>query len=155
VPCNQIPKATAELVLRSGLVSDRVRATLCRALEAFAAINTITIEPDDFSAVLTDRLTEAYRPLLDLCRLLAQSLGPGGHAGSTACPAFLLDMEEVFERYVTAAVVRAFAGRSPLSVAVQPLLLANQPDPDLPDIHLRPDFLLATDGQPFLVGDVK
>ncbi len=39
-----------------------------------------------------------YGPLLDLCRLLADALGPTDAAGTTACPAFLLDMERVFEQ---------------------------------------------------------
>jgi 5-methylcytosine-specific restriction enzyme subunit McrC len=155
IPCNQIPKASAELVMRSALLGNAVRAKLGRALGSFAAVSPIPVERTDFSEVLLDRLTEAYRPLLDLCRLLVESLGPGERSGSTACPSFLLDMEEVFERYVTAGVVRGCAGSSRVTVSAQPPYVANQPADDLPDIHLRPDFTLVAGGQPFLVGDIK
>jgi 5-methylcytosine-specific restriction enzyme subunit McrC len=155
VLCNQIPKATAELAVRSPLLGDGVRVTLRRTLEAFTAVTSITVDRDSFPAAITDRLTEAYRPLLNLCRVLVESLGLGEHAGSTACPAFLLDMEEVFERYVTAGVVRAFAGHSRVLVSVQPLFTANKSDASLPDIHLRPDFTIAAGDRPFLVGDAK
>jgi 5-methylcytosine-specific restriction enzyme subunit McrC len=155
IPCNQIPKATAELALQSPMLGDSVRGSLRRALEAFAAVRSIAVDRDSFPAVMTDRLTDAYRPLLDLCRILVESLGPGKHSGSTACPAFLLDMEKVFEHYVTTGVARACAGSSRVTVSSQPLVVANQPDAGLPDIHLRPDFTLVAGGRPFLVGDAK
>jgi 5-methylcytosine-specific restriction enzyme subunit McrC len=155
VPCNQVPRATAELVLRSPLLADGVRAALRRALQDFAGVSSVPLGPESFQAAQPDRLTEPYRPLLDLCRLLADSLAPQESAGSVTCPAFLLDMERVFERYVTAGVVRAFQDRPGYAVAVQPLHLANEPAPDRPDIVLRPDLLVERGGRRLLVVDAK
>lgn len=155
VPCNQVPKATAELVLRSPLLGQGVRDALRRALEAFASVTSVAVDRDSFSTFLTDRLTEAYQPLLDLCRILVESLRPGGQAGSLACPAFLLDMDRVFERYVTTGIVRAHQGSSRCTVAMQPLFTANRPDVRLPEIQLRPDFMIMDDCRPLLVGDAK
>jgi 5-methylcytosine-specific restriction enzyme subunit McrC len=142
VPCNQVPRATAELVLRSPLVADSVRAVLRRSLQDFAGVTSVPLGPDSFQAAAPDRLTEAYRPLLEVCRLLADSLAPQEEGGAVACPAFLLDMECVFERYVTAGVVRAFAEDARVTVAVQPLYRADQPVPDQPDIPMRPDVVI-------------
>jgi 5-methylcytosine-specific restriction enzyme subunit McrC len=155
VPCNQVPRATAEKVLRSPLVADGVRAALRRVLQDFAGVSSVPLGPESFQAAQPDRLTEPYRPLLDLCRLLADSLAPQESAGSVTCPAFLLDMERVFERYVTAGVVRAFADRPGYAVAVQPPHLANEPAPDRPDIVLRPDLLVERGGRRLLVVDAK
>jgi 5-methylcytosine-specific restriction enzyme subunit McrC len=155
VPCNQAPRATAELVLRSPLLGEAVRAGLRRALETFAGLSSVPLGPELFLAAGPDRLTEAYRPLLDLCRLLADSLGGGDRAGPTPCPAFLLDMERVFERYVTAGVVGAFPAGGRCEAAVQPLHVANQPVPGQPDLHLRPDITLDRDGRPAVVVDAK
>jgi 5-methylcytosine-specific restriction enzyme subunit McrC len=155
IPCNQVPKATAELTLRSPLLADSFRSTLRQALEAFGAVSFIELDRAHFPEILTDRLTEAYQPLLDLCRILVESLGSGKQSGSTACPAFLLDMEKIFERYVTTGLARAYAGSSPITVSVQPLVVANEPGEGLPDIQLRPDFTLADQGHRFLVGDAK
>lgn len=155
VPCNQIPRATAELVLRCRLLGDEVRRALGQSLHAFSAISSIAIDKDCFSAAPLDRLTEAYRPLLDLCWLLVESLAPGEKSGSISCPAFLLDMDRVFERYITAGVAREYAGSAHLTVSVQPLLTINRPEPALPDIQLRPDFTIAASGRPILVGDAK
>ena len=155
VPCNQVPRATADLVLRSPLVADGVRAALRQALQGFAGVGSVSLGPESFQAAQADRLTESYRPLLDLCRLLADSLAPQESAGSVSCPSFLLDMERVFERYVTAGVVRAFQDRRGCTVAVQPLHLANEPLPGRPDIVLRPDLLVERGGRRALVVDAK
>jgi 5-methylcytosine-specific restriction enzyme subunit McrC len=151
VPCNQVPRATAELVLRSPLLGEGVRAALRRALQGFAGVSTVPLGPESFQAAQADRLTEPYRPLLGLCRLLADSLAPQESAGAVACPAFLLDMERVFEQYVTAGVVHAFQDCPGCSVAVQPLHLANEPAPGQPDIPMRPDLLVERRGRRLVV----
>ena len=118
VPCNQVPKATAELVLRCPLLAEDVRAALRRSLTAFAEVSDVLLGPDGFAAATHDRLTEAYRPLLELCRLLAESLHPGDSAGTSACTAFLLDMERVFEGYCTRHCVESWSSETGWSVSV-------------------------------------
>src|SRR5205807_345061 len=108
-----------------------------------------------FAAAEPNRLTEAYRPLLDLCRLLADCLAPTERAGAVACPTFLLNMERVFEQYVTAGVVRAFAGSDRYRVAVQPLHHVSRPASGQPDLVMRPDVTLARDGRSIVVLDAK
>jgi 5-methylcytosine-specific restriction enzyme subunit McrC len=155
VPCNQVPKATAELVLRSPLIGDGVRTALRRVLEAFASVTSIALGPDSFAGARPDRLTEAYRPLLDVCRLLADGLGAGRQAGPTHCPAFLLDMERVFERYVTKGVVRATGTGGRYEVTVQPLHLASPAMSGQPDFQVRPDIVLHRAGRAVAIIDAK
>jgi 5-methylcytosine-specific restriction enzyme subunit McrC len=155
VPCNQVPRATAELLLRCPLLGEAARPALCRALTAFGGVSSVQLGPDLFVTAQPTRLTEAYRPLLDLCRMLAEGLEPAERAGAVACPAFLLDMEHVFERYVTAAVTAAFPPGGPYEVAVQPLHRANRPAPGQPDIPLRPDVTISRGGRAAVVVDAK
>jgi 5-methylcytosine-specific restriction enzyme subunit McrC len=155
VHCNRVPKAVAELVLRSPLVGERARSAVRQALGGFDGVRAEALGPDSFARAGPDRLTEAYRPLLDLCRLLADGLAPGERAGAAACPAFLLDMERVFEGYVTRGIVEGFAGRDGYRVDVQPRHIANRPVAGQPDIQLRPDVVLARDGRPEVVVDAK
>jgi 5-methylcytosine-specific restriction enzyme subunit McrC len=155
VPCNQVGKATALLLVRSPLVAEGVRAGLRQALLGYEGVRPVPLGPDCFAAAAPDRLTEAYRPLLELCRLLADSLDPGAHAGADAGPAFLLDLERVFERYLTAGLVRAFAGRPGYGVAVGPLYHASPPTPGRPDFTVRPDVTVSRRGSLALVVDAK
>jgi 5-methylcytosine-specific restriction enzyme subunit McrC len=152
---NQLPKATAEWLLHSPLLGEPVRAALREALTAFIGVTSVPLSLPLFDAIILDRLTETYRPLLRLCRTLAEGLGPGAPAGGTPCPAFLLDMDRVFERYVTSGVARAFADRPGWHVAVQPWCPASPGQEGRPAWHVRPDVLLERAGRPFLVGDVK
>jgi 5-methylcytosine-specific restriction enzyme subunit McrC len=155
VPCNQVPKATAELVLRSPLLGEGARVALRRCLGGFAEIRSVALVPASFLDAAPDRLTESYRPLLDVCRLLAESVDPKAAAGETPCPAFLLDMERVFEQYVTRGVVRAFAGNGRYTVSAQPLFAANRPVAGQPDVHMRPDLTIDRTGRPLVVIDAK
>jgi 5-methylcytosine-specific restriction enzyme subunit McrC len=155
VPCNQVPRAAAELVRHSPLLGESVKSALQAALQPFAGVSSPPLGPDLFLAAGPNRLTEAYRPLLDLCRLLADGLTAGKNAGPTPCPAFLLDMERVFEHYVTRAVAGTFPAGGRYEMAVQPLHVANQPAAGQPDIHLRPDITIGSAGRPVLVIDAK
>jgi 5-methylcytosine-specific restriction enzyme subunit McrC len=147
VPCNQAPKATAERLLASSLLGGRAREMLIQALRGFEEVGPAPLTPDVFAAAEADRLAEGYRPLLDLCRLLADALGPSDVAGITPCPAFLLDMERVFERYVTRGVTEAFTDRRTAK--------AQETHVVAPGVEMRPDVTVYRDGQPIMVVDAK
>src|SRR5262249_5789820 len=109
--------------------------------------------PELFARAQPDRLTEAYRPLLDLCRLLADGLAPGERSGEMPGPAFLIDLERVFERFVTRGLVEVVAD-TPGAVSVQPPHRLRG-EGTAPAIVLRPDVTLGRDGRPVLVVDAK
>lgn len=149
VPCNQAPKATAERLLASVLLGERTREALRAALRDFADVQSEPLTPAVFEAAEADRLAEGYGPLLDLCRLLADALGPTETVGAKPCPAFLLDMERVFERYVTRGILTAFAGADGWEAAPQETHVV------APGLEMRPDVTVRRDGRPVLVVDAK
>ena len=155
VPCNQVPKAIAERLVLSSLLGESRRSALRHALLGFAGISPADLGPDCFAAAQPDRLTEAYRPLLDLCRLLWAGLAPGESSGPILSPAFLIDMERVFETYVARGLAAAFANHPHYQLVVQPLRLMNKPSSGQPDLHLRPDLLLQHKGQSKVIVDTK
>jgi 5-methylcytosine-specific restriction enzyme subunit McrC len=154
VPCNQLPKATAELVLRSPLLSDSVRGALFHALRAFAEITSPPLDASSFAAVKLTHVTAVYRPLLALCRLLVESFGPEVNGNAHEFPSFLLDMERVFEGYVTQTVSAAFAG-SECAVEAQPSYRVNCFSAGPPALLLRPDVVVRREVKPVLVVDAK
>jgi 5-methylcytosine-specific restriction enzyme subunit McrC len=137
------------------LLAPPVRAALEQALQAFAEVAPIPLEPAALAAAEPDRQTEAYRPLLDLCRLLADGFSSGARAGLLSGPAFLLDTERVFERFVTRAVVTRLAADLRYDVRAQELYAASRPTEDGTELQLRPDVVVERGGRPILVVDAK
>jgi 5-methylcytosine-specific restriction enzyme subunit McrC len=153
LPCNQLPRAVTERLLASPLLPETVRAALRQAMPVFDGVEIVPLTADLCAAA--ERAPEGYRPLLDLCRLLADGLAPGENAGPTPAPAFLLDLERVFEGYVTRGVVEAFAGRSAHTVSIQP---AHRITPALtgqPEITVRPDVVIDGEDGSVLIVDAK
>jgi 5-methylcytosine-specific restriction enzyme subunit McrC len=153
-PCNQLPKATAELALRSPLLSEPARSALLRVLRAFADVSSRPLDGASFDMGERTSSIPAYRPLLDLCRLLVDSLRPAMDRCAGICPSFLLDMERVFEGYVTQTVAEAFAG-SDCVVEAQHNYTINRPRVGQPDIIMRRDAVISRDGTPVLIVDAK
>ncbi len=158
VLCNRVARSAAEVALASPLLSDETRATLRAALPAFAEVQAIALTPDVWAA-LSSSAPEAYRPLLTLGRLLVDALTPGDAAGAVSGPAFLLNLEQVFEQFLTCLLTRAVETaanhRDRYRVAVQPLVRASVPVAGQPDLNVRPDVLLFRDGAARRLVDAK
>lgn len=155
LPCNRLVKATAMMLLVSPLLSAEVRAALRNALAGFEFVDAVPLSEQLWDTLATERLPAEYRPLLDLCRLLADSLTPNDVSGNTPAPGFLLDLERIFEMHVTRGVVETFAQSRTHTVAVQGTRTVSNPSGDLPDITMRPDLTIDRDGRTVLVIDAK
>src|SRR5207244_5792389 len=97
------------------------------AADGFADVTAAPLTPELCATdAPDDRRVAGYGPLLDLCRLIAAGLAPGIEVGRVVGPSFLVDLEAIWERYVTAGAVAAFAdrrggtGRGPPYLAVGP-----------------------------------
>jgi 5-methylcytosine-specific restriction enzyme subunit McrC len=153
IPCNRALKAIAERLLISPLLPPAVQHLLRQGLTAFdqirAELNDGTSHP-----ALSQLLHSDYRLLLDLGRLLLDGLAPGPSAGSTPGPAFLLNMERVWERYVTRLVQGAFTGREDAEVAIQRAFNVAC-TADCQPLVVRPDIVIERGGKAGLVIDAK
>jgi 5-methylcytosine-specific restriction enzyme subunit McrC len=157
VLCNRAARSAAETALASPLLRDETRPTLQAALRGFADVQTMPLTPDVWAAL--DAAPNAYRPLLDLGRLLADSLTPGEATGDVPGPAFLLNLEQVFEQFLTRLLTNAVETnekrRARYRVVPQPLIRASVPVAGQPDLNVRPDVLLFRDGAARRVIDAK
>jgi 5-methylcytosine-specific restriction enzyme subunit McrC len=156
--CNRAIRSATEVVLASPLLREETRTALRTALRAFAEVQTIPLTPDVWDA-LDAKPAGDYRPLFDLCRLLADGLAPGAASGAIPGPAFLLNLEQVFERFLTRVLTQAIdtdeERRVRFRAEVQPLIRASVPVAGQPDLKVRPDVLLVRDGVPCLLVDTK
>ncbi|HTU19466.1 MAG TPA: hypothetical protein VMG10_15505 [Gemmataceae bacterium] len=155
VPCNQAVRTTAESLLASPLLGTEVRAALRQALAGFEGVSSVPLSPRLWEMIASGPIPTEYRRLLDLCRLLADSLTLGDAAGPIPSPSFLLDLERVFERHVTRGVVEAFASSRTHTVAVQKTHTVTEPTPYQQDVTMRPDLTIDRVARTLLVVDAK
>jgi 5-methylcytosine-specific restriction enzyme subunit McrC len=155
VSCNRAVKATAEAASASPLLGAEARAALRQALVGFEGVSSAPLSLRLWDSAEAERLPAEYRAMLDLCRLLADSLTLNDAAGNTRAPSFLLDLERVFEMHVTRGIVEGFAQSPSHMVAVQATHRVNEPIADQPDLKIRPDLTIDCDGRTVLVIDAK
>jgi hypothetical protein len=96
-PWNQLPRAAAEALLHSGLLAPIAVERLRNALPPFQSVQFVPLGDPTLAGPIPGGLPEGYAPLLRLAGLVALGLGPADRSGSMPFPAFLIDLERVFE----------------------------------------------------------
>jgi 5-methylcytosine-specific restriction endonuclease McrBC regulatory subunit McrC len=153
VPRNQAIRAVAETLLAHANLSPAAHQMLHESLRGWQGVTPQG--PDlDLLHRAAHSAAELDRPLLGLCLLLAQSQTPSLDAGATPSPGYLLDMERVFERYLTTGLEQQFTGWG-WQVQRQPTLPVSVPNSRQPGVLIRPDLLVLRQEEPILVVDAK
>jgi 5-methylcytosine-specific restriction enzyme subunit McrC len=151
IPCNQIPRAVADLLMRSPLIAEKTRSTIREALTGFEQVHPAILDAKSF----THDVPSPYRRLIDLAQLLAEGLAPGEPGGAVQTPSFLINMDRLFENYLTRSLMQRLDGHGEFSVDVQSTHRANRVVDGQPDLVMRPDLLLRRSRKPVAVIDAK
>lgn len=105
-PHNRIlARALAELRLLP--LAPRLIERAGRLLEAFPEIGSMRVTQASFVTLSWDRRTFAYRPAIDLARLILLGLAPLQVDSDTPALALLFKMNDLFEAYIGALVQKA------------------------------------------------
>jgi 5-methylcytosine-specific restriction enzyme subunit McrC len=140
LPHHRAARAAATACAAHPGLDPALRHRLTRAAADLADVAVVPLTP---ALVAEARAVAppAYAPLLEVCGWLAAGWSPGeaGDAG----PAFLLEMDRVFEGYVSRAAAGCQGAR--LQAAV----------PVAPGVTLRPDVTVTRAGEPVHVLDAK
>jgi len=151
-PLHQLTKATAASVLASPFVFAATRAALQAALIGYAEVTSVKLDLHALDHLPVEQLDKPSQLLCDLCRMLAHGLRPGASSGAVTGPAFLLDLEQTFERYVE----HGLRAHVPAALDTQPEFLYHKPaPPGQPPIIGRPDFVVRGNGRLTCVIDAK
>lgn len=148
---NRYLKAAVRLALRISRVAAEDRRRLMQQLAALEEVADVAVRPDDLDAVTITRLNAHYEPGLRLARLVLQHLTLVDRRGQTTASSFLVDMNNLFERFVTERLRRVLRGRVEVLDQVH-VPLATGPGGRVP---MRPDLLFRRRGRDVLVGDIK
>ena len=146
---NSYLKAAVSRSLRVAGVQPIDRRRLMQHLVTLEDVGEVRHHHNDHDRVVFSRLNEHYRPALQLARLVLANLTLQDVLGETQASSFMLDMNELFERFVTERLRRALRGR--LDVKGQH---HDQLDKER-YITIKPDLLFSANSTPRFVADIK
>ena len=147
---NQLVKAATHRLGLSPLRSAQARRNLGWLASILDGVSPVEFPLSQVPAVRFDRLNEHYRGVVELSRLILQHGAFDSGRGSVRAIGFLMDMNVVFQEFVTQAL------REALRVAPDVFLEKRIPDfDDEGRIHLRPDLTWWHGRSCIFVGDAK
>ena len=147
---NRLVKAAAHHLGRLGLRSREARSGVAWVAESLGDVSLAAFPRGAVPEVGFDRLNEHYRTVATLARLVLRHGAFEAHRGQVRASGFLMDMNQVFQEFVTVALrealgvsERAFGERSIDSLD------------DEGRVPLRPDLTWQDGPRWTFVGDVK
>ena len=150
---NRLVKAAAHRLGRIRLRSPEARRSLGWVAGILDGVSLVEFPPTRVSTVAFDRLTEHYRDVISLARLI---LGHGAFEsgrGGVRASGFLMDMNIVFQEFLTQAL-REVLGASPQSLRSDSELQGVTLDRE-GRVSLRPDLTWWDGPDCLFVGDAK
>ena len=152
IPANQLVKAAAYRLGSSGLRSHQARSGLGWIVGILDNVSLKEFQANAVPEVEFDRLNEHYRGVVALARLILRHNAFQSRRGEVRAAGFLMDMNQVFQEFVTVALREALV--VPKSAFAEGGI-ASLDDGDAHAIKLRPDLVWREGGNPCFVGDVK
>ena len=148
---NRCLKTAIRLALRVSEIPHHVRRQLRRLLAALDGVAAPTTQAalDRLNRIRFTRLNEHYRPALRLARLILANCTLQDQHGDAAASAFMLDMNKLFEEFVTSRLQRALRGRLDVKPQSRPYLDIDK------RVQIRPDLTFRYSGETIGVADLK
>lgn len=151
VPENRVLRAAIRLALRVPRVDPSERQRLMRQLVVFEGVEDVTVRAEDVDSIQFTRLNQHYAPALGLARMVLANLTLTDVRGATSASSFMMDMNDLFQRFVTERLRRELRGR--LDVIDEPTVHLGEGR----QVSMQPDLVFRQPGggASCYVGDVK
>ena len=151
IPANQLIKAAAYRLGGIGLRSHQARSGLGWIVGILDNVSLKEFPANDVPEVEFDRLNEHYRGVVALARLILRHNAFQSRRGEVRAAGFLMDMNQVFQEFVTVALREALGGLSRNTFSEQWTGSLDTGG----KVRIRPDLVWREGGKPCFVGDVK
>jgi len=152
---NQLLRVAIVRMLRLAS-NNTTQQALRELLPAFEGVSDIAPTADWLARVTLDRISERFGLCLGMARLFLQGATTGLYGGNQNSFALLVDMNDLFERFV-ARTLRRELRHSACAVSIQDCRhhLVRELGSSQRLFRLRPDILVRQGGQPLCVVDTK
>lgn len=147
---NRVLRAAIRRALRVPAVAAADRQRLMRQLVALDAVADAPARPETVDGIHITRLNQHYQPALRLARLVLANLTLADAAGGTSASSFVVDMNDLFQRFVTERLRTALRGTLDV-IAERPVHLGTGGR-----LQMKPDLVFQRPGRAVTyVGDLK
>ena len=147
---NRLGKAAASRLSRMRLRSTRARSELNWVAGMLAQVSLVEFDASDLPEARFDRLNEHYRGVVGLARLILRHSAFESGRGDVRASGFLMDMNRLFQDFLTAALREALGASSTRLRSDYEITL------DKDDrARLKPDLSWWESGTCTFVGDAK
>jgi 5-methylcytosine-specific restriction enzyme subunit McrC len=146
---NRYLKAAARLALRVPGVMAEDRRRLLQQVVALEGVADDIVRAGDLDQMPITRLNVHYEPALRLARLLLERLTLVDRGGEHSASSFLVDMNLLFEDFVTQRIRRELRGRLEVLSQFRTHLA------DRRQVRIKPDLVFRRRGAEAYVADIK
>lgn len=148
---NQVLRAAVRRASRVPGIKPHDRQHLLRHLVALDSVADVPVTRETFDEIHITRLNQHYLPALRLAHLLISNLSLADAFGSTSASSFMLDMNDLFQRFVSERLRREL--RHKFEVIEEPPVYLGAGR----RVSMRPDLVFRDliSGQLAFVGDIK
>ena len=147
---NRLVKAAAYRLRRMPLLSPKARAGLGWTAAMLDAVSLREFPSNDVPVVAFDRLNEHYRGVIAISLLVLRYGEFEALAGAVRAPGFLMNMNDVFQEFVTVALRQAL-GVSSVAFGERSISTLDQAG----RVNLKPDLVWREGSKCLFVGDAK
>jgi len=146
---NRYLKSAVRRLLRVPRVSGIARRGLLQQLARFEEVAGVSVEPDATDRMHFTRINQHYRPSLRLARIVLENLTLTDREGSAPSTSFMIDMNDLFQRFLADRLRRALHGT--LRVVEEPTTYLDVEQ----QVRMYPDLVFSRNGRTVYVGDAK
>jgi 5-methylcytosine-specific restriction enzyme subunit McrC len=134
---NQVLRAITEMLLRLRYRSAGIPEILAWNLSHLLEAEPAEISPRTFAAIRYSRLNQQYEPVLRVAELIVRHVTLRHEVGALRAPSFLVDMNLVYQEFLTRLIEEQARSRGLQLVQGRPLYLDEGHE-----VHLKPDIML-------------
>lgn len=146
---NRYLKGATRLAVRAPGVNAGDRRRLLRQLVALEDVADVPVSGDLLDRIPISRLNAHYEPALRLARLLLDNLTLVDQSGDRAASSFMVNMNDLFEDFVTQRLQRELRGRLDVQGQYSTHLAEHR------RVSIRPDLVFRRRGDNRYVADIK
>ncbi len=150
IPANQLIKAATWRLSRMRLRSGQARRNLGWISGTLENVSFVEFPPNNVPEVEIDRLNEHYKDVIALSRLILRHGYFESGRGKVRASGFLMDMNKVFQEFVTVALREAL-GLSARALRETSISTLDEGE----TVHLKPDLVWSEGSRCLFVGDAK